>query len=87
MGNRYLCRADDPDEGRTRGPCWCEVFLWTLRDAARARRFYEKVGFRLTGNTRAETLTNWTTGAGAERPAVEYATTLANQRRPSETHI
>ena len=53
-----------------------EVFLWTLRDAARARRFSEKVGFRVTGNTRAETFTNWTTGAAAERPAVEYATTL-----------
>jgi N-acetylglutamate synthase-like GNAT family acetyltransferase len=55
-----------------------EMFLWTLRDSARARRFYEKVGFRLTGSTRCETLTNWTTDAAAERSAVEYATTLAH---------
>jgi GNAT superfamily N-acetyltransferase len=60
-----------------------EVFLWTLRDAARARRFYEKVGFRVTGTTRAETLTNWTTGAAAERPAVEYATTLHTRDAPA----
>src|SRR4051812_33417958 len=28
---------------------WSEVVLWTLRDAHRARSFYEKSGFRLTG--------------------------------------
>jgi N-acetylglutamate synthase-like GNAT family acetyltransferase len=61
--------------------CVRGVFLWTLRDAARARRFYAKVGFRLIGSTRAETLTNWTTGAAAARPAVEFATRLADERR------
>ena len=52
------------------------VVLWTARDAARARRFYEKAGFHVTGNTRDETLTNWTTGASADCPAVEYETRL-----------
>jgi GNAT superfamily N-acetyltransferase len=52
------------------------VFLWTLRDAARARRFYEKAGFHLTGNERDEQLTDWTTGIAVERPAVEYRTGL-----------
>ena len=28
---------------------WHEVILWTLRDAARARRFYEKTGYRASG--------------------------------------
>ena len=54
-----------------------EAFLWTLRDAARARRFYEKVGFRLSGSTRSEALTNWATGTAVDRPAVEYTITLA----------
>jgi predicted GNAT family acetyltransferase len=53
------------------------VILWTARDAARARRFYEKVGFQLTGNTRDEPLTNWTTGEAAECMIVEYTTSLA----------
>jgi len=53
-----------------------EVFLWTLRDAARARRFYEKIGYRPTGNEREEPLTDWSTGVTVERPAVEYARTL-----------
>jgi GNAT superfamily N-acetyltransferase len=48
------------------------VFLWTLRDAARARRFYEKAGFGLTGNERPEPLTDWATGIVVRRPAVEY---------------
>ena len=56
------------------------VVLWTLREAQRARRFYEKVGFRTTGRERAETLTDWTSGANVERPTVEYARTLAPQR-------
>lgn len=30
------------------------VHLWTFRDAARARRFYERTGFQPTGRTRAE---------------------------------
>jgi GNAT superfamily N-acetyltransferase len=55
-----------------------DVFLWTLRDAARARRFYEKVGFRLTGGERDEPLTDWTTGVAVTRPAVEYAARLPN---------
>jgi N-acetylglutamate synthase-like GNAT family acetyltransferase len=53
-----------------------EVFLWTLRDAQRARHFYEKVGFCATGQTRAESLTDWTNGVAVERPAVEYAVAL-----------
>jgi GNAT superfamily N-acetyltransferase len=53
-----------------------EVVLWTLRDAPRARRFYEKVGFRATGDTRPEALTDWTTGVGVERPTVQYARPL-----------
>jgi predicted GNAT family acetyltransferase len=56
------------------------VVLWTLREAQRARRFYEKVGFRTTGRERAESLSDWTSGASVERPAVEYARTLAPQR-------
>jgi len=52
------------------------VCLWTLRDATRARRFYEKVGFALSGKTRDQALTNWNTGVAVERPAVEYATVL-----------
>ncbi len=54
-----------------------EVTLWTARDAARARRFYEKVGFQFTGNTRHDELTNWTSGAAAECPSVEYTTKLS----------
>ena len=53
-----------------------EVFLWTLRDATRARRFYEKVGYRPTGKKRAEALTDWSTGLAVERSAVEYASRL-----------
>jgi ribosomal protein S18 acetylase RimI-like enzyme len=49
-----------------------EVVLWTFRDAGRARRFYEKADFRTTGRTRAESLSDWTSGASVERPAVEY---------------
>jgi GNAT superfamily N-acetyltransferase len=51
---------------------WTNVVLWTLRDAGRARRFYEKVGFDMTGRERAETLTDWSSGEAVERPAVEY---------------
>jgi RimJ/RimL family protein N-acetyltransferase len=50
-----------------------EVVLWTLRDAYRARSFYEKSGFRVTGHERQQTLTNWLTGEGSTRTAVEYA--------------
>jgi RimJ/RimL family protein N-acetyltransferase len=57
-----------------------DVVLWTLRDAARARRFYEKAGFQATGRQRSETLTDWSSATSVERPAVEYARTLAPQR-------
>jgi len=50
-----------------------EVFLWTPRDAQRARHFYEKVGFHATGQARAERLTDWMTEGVVECPAVEYA--------------
>ena len=53
-----------------------EVFLWTPHDAQRARHFYEKVGFRATGQARAERLTDWTTDGVVECPAVEYAVVL-----------
>jgi GNAT superfamily N-acetyltransferase len=53
-----------------------DVILWTLRDAHRARRFYEKMGFRTTGRTQLEPLTNWTDGVTVERPAVEYTASL-----------
>jgi len=55
-----------------------EVFLWTPRDAHRARHFYEKVGFHATGQARAERLTDWTTGGAVECPAVEYAVALGS---------
>jgi GNAT superfamily N-acetyltransferase len=55
------------------------AFLWTLRDAARAHHFYEKVGFGLTGNTQDHPMTNWTTGVGVACPAVEYAAPLAQE--------
>ena len=57
-------------------PDFDRVILWTARDAHRARHFYEKVGFRVTGRERQEVLTDWSTGAAAEAPAVEYATPL-----------
>jgi GNAT superfamily N-acetyltransferase len=53
-----------------------DVVLWTLRDAARARHFYEKVGFRTSGRVRAHALTDWTTGAAQERETVEYVKAL-----------
>jgi GNAT superfamily N-acetyltransferase len=55
---------------------WDEVMVWTLRDAGRARRFYEKAGFRATGEQTSETLTDWTTGERVERPAVEYSKSI-----------
>ena len=65
MSRCLLAVRDDADE----------VFLWTFRDAERARGFYEKMGYRATGQTRDEGLTDWTTGDTVERPAVEYART------------
>jgi GNAT superfamily N-acetyltransferase len=58
-----------------------EVVVWTLREAGRARRFYEKVDFRTTGRERAESLTDWTSGMSAERPTVEYAKPLQRALR------
>ena len=55
-----------------------EVFLWTPRDAQRARHFYEKVGFHATGQARAERLTDWMTDRVVECPAVEYALVLGS---------
>jgi N-acetylglutamate synthase-like GNAT family acetyltransferase len=55
-----------------------EVFLWTPRDAHRARHFYEKFGFHATGHVRAERLTDWTTSDVVECPAVEYAVVLGS---------
>ena len=52
------------------------VTLWTLRDAARARRFYANVGFHATGNVLSKALSDWTTGIVREAPAVEYARVL-----------
>jgi ribosomal protein S18 acetylase RimI-like enzyme len=48
------------------------VVLWTLRDAARARRFYEKSGFARTSRERSESLTAWSSATSVSRPAVEY---------------
>jgi len=53
-----------------------EVVLWTLRDAGRARRFYEKVGFATTGAERGERLSDWTTRDVVEPITVEYQRTL-----------
>jgi GNAT superfamily N-acetyltransferase len=66
------------DTKRTLAHKFGHALLWTLRDAARARRFYEKMGFELTGNTRDNALTNWTTGASVERPSLEYTAPLAD---------
>jgi GNAT superfamily N-acetyltransferase len=51
---------------------WSEAVLWTLQDAHRARSFYEKFGFRLTGREKQESLSNWVTGEAVERTAVQY---------------
>ncbi len=48
------------------------VVLWTPRGAGRARRFYEKAGFSLTGETRTDTVTDWRTGEGAPVDEVQY---------------
>lgn len=55
---------------------WTSVALWTFRDADRARRFYEKVGFQPTGREKAEKLTDWASDEGVERQAVEYTRPL-----------
>ena len=48
------------------------AILWTHLGAGRARRFYEKAGWRETGNQRQET-----TWDGLSHPAVEYERQLA----------
>jgi GNAT superfamily N-acetyltransferase len=49
------------------------ALLWTPREAHRARRFYERTGFRLTGRTRTEELNDWTrTPTRAIVSVVEY---------------
>src|SRR5215475_1516581 len=44
------------------GSTFDRAMLWTFRDAARARRFYEKVGYAVTGRQRSNELTDWSTG-------------------------
>jgi GNAT superfamily N-acetyltransferase len=62
------------------------VVLWTLRDAGRARHFYEKVHFRTTGRERAESLSDWTSGISVERAAVEYTKSLQSAQPPPQTN-
>jgi GNAT superfamily N-acetyltransferase len=63
---------------RRLGDNFGQAFLWTLRDSARARRFYEKMRFDQSGGRRDQALTNWATGEAVERPAVEYTTVLSH---------
>jgi GNAT superfamily N-acetyltransferase len=51
---------------------WKHVTLWTLEEAHRAHRFYERSGFELTGAHRIESMSDWTTTATEEHRAVEY---------------
>jgi N-acetylglutamate synthase-like GNAT family acetyltransferase len=62
-----------------------DVVLWTLRDAQRARHFYQKANFRTTGKERSESLSDWTSGTTVDKPAVQYAKTLAPQRITRQT--
>jgi GNAT superfamily N-acetyltransferase len=55
---------------------WRDVVLWTMQEAHRARSFYEKVGFRLTGAEKREKLSNWLTGETVEQTAVQYGKPL-----------
>lgn len=57
-------------------PEWSSVSLWTLHDAARARGFYEKVGFRTTGRAKVETFSDWLSTAQADQQVVEYGKRL-----------
>ena len=53
------------------------ALLWTPNEAHRARRFYERCGFRRTGRTRNEPLGDWQpTPTYEEVAAVEYARSL-----------
>jgi hypothetical protein len=67
------------------GDSFDHAMLWTFRDAGRARRFYEKVGYTLTGRERAEELTNWSTGTTVARPAVQYRTDVTRLRSGSSS--
>jgi GNAT superfamily N-acetyltransferase len=52
--------------------------LWTPNEAHRARRFYERRGFRGTGRTRSEPLSDWQATPTYEAvAAVEYALPLS----------
>jgi RimJ/RimL family protein N-acetyltransferase len=52
--------------------------LWTPSEAHRARRFYERCGFRLTGRMRGETLSDWQpTPTHEEVSAVQYSLSLS----------
>ncbi len=53
-----------------------EVVLWTFAGAARARAFYEKVGFHPTGRENLQGPSNWLTGETAEQHSVEYRMSL-----------
>ena len=57
---------------------WPRVVLWTHRDAGRARRFYEKSGFALTGGQKIETYSDWIGDASVQAPVVEYGKALAS---------
>lgn len=52
--------------------------LWTPNEAHRARLFYERYGFRRTGRTRSEPLSDWQPAPTYEEvAAVEYALPLS----------
>jgi GNAT superfamily N-acetyltransferase len=53
------------------------AILWTPNEAHRARAFYERCGFRRTGRTRSEILSDWQpTPSYEDVAAVEYARSL-----------
>jgi GNAT superfamily N-acetyltransferase len=62
-----LMRAAEA-EARRRG--FTRMRLWTPRDAARARRFYEREGWTATGSTRGS--------ASVGLPLVQYARVLTD---------
>src|SRR5262245_23293649 len=66
-------------------PAFDHAMLWTFRDAGRARRFYEKVGYTVTGDERAEELTDWSTGSTVTRPAVQYRVAVTRPRSGSSS--
>ena len=57
--------------GQARARAWRVLTLWVLRDNARARRFYEAMGFATDGATHLKSFD------GIEIPEVRYARTLA----------